>query len=243
MTVPAGQQTGSRPTYFRFEALASTCLMITIALLIHVVPGVTQTRTSPATGDSDADTAYVEALRQYDRADVAQNDGLAAFKKQIRVAADKGSREARAIVAVMDSAANASDLIERFKPLAQAGIVVAETFVGSSYTTGAKTDYALARQFLQSAANKPVGGSEAQFELGRMYSLGQGTPANELVARRWLRKSAANGNPQAQRVMAQLDSQTAEQEVREKRRDEQASEKCKNFAPSAQFGCQLLIGR
>lgn len=57
-------------------------------------------------------------------------------------------------------------------------------------------DYAQARTLLQQAADQ--GDAKAQFNLGRMYGLGQGGPADDAKAAVWFRRAADHGNAGAQ---------------------------------------------
>ena len=50
------------------------------------------------------------------------------------------------------------------------------------------------------------GSPSAQYILGRRYLDGESVPKDEMEARRWLEKSAAQGNSDAQAALQALDS-------------------------------------
>jgi uncharacterized protein len=82
---------------------------------------------------------------------------------------------------------------------AEEGAVDAHTAAAEAYFAG---DYALAMKLYTPLAEKDD--AEAQFNLGVMNQLGQGTDKNDKAAVKWFEKSAALGNPEAQVKLGEM---------------------------------------
>jgi len=65
-----------------------------------------------------------------------------------------------------------------------------------------RKDYATAAREFRSAAEQGV--AEAQFNLGIMYSHGEGVAQDKKQATAWYRKAAAQGDPNAQALLKKL---------------------------------------
>ena len=229
-------------TYRNAISLAAMAWAIILSASISA-PAYAQVQTAPSSGQSEGDVAYLEALHLFDHVDFESSDGLVLFKNQLGVAAGKGNKEAQALMAVINAASTTSDLNVKLRPLADAGNVVAQTFVGSAFRTEAPVDFNLARKYLQAAANQPAGSAQAQLELGAMYAGGMGVPVNEMVAKRWIKRAAANGSPKAKRTMAEIDNEAANARATDEARERKVRNECDKMAPSARFGCEILMRR
>ena len=88
--------------------------------------------------------------------------------------------------------------LEEFRPLAEAGHVVAQYNLGVMHERGEGTpqDYQKAFTWYQRAAEQ--GYTSAQYNLGNMYRKGNGTPQNYRQALTWYKKAAEQGNIFAQ---------------------------------------------
>jgi uncharacterized protein len=85
------------------------------------------------------------------------------------------------------------------------GSLEAQRDLGAYYATGewaGPKDTALAIQWYRRAAER--GHSDAQYNLGFMYVLGEGVQSDQEEGLRWLRLSAAQGEGAAMRLMADL---------------------------------------
>lgn len=91
-----------------------------------------------------------------------------------------------------------------FKPLAEAGNVVAQVNLGNLYMKGwgVEQDYALALRWYRSAADQ--GERMAQTKLGILYYFGLGTDKNPAEAARWFQKAAGQGEIRAQSILGTL---------------------------------------
>lgn len=227
---------------WHYLSALSTALCIFVAA---AYAGPTHAQGRPPTNSQavpEADAAYQEALRLYDRTDDDQPDSYDPFKQQMSIAADKGNKDAQAIRAALNTAQDIAQLAQLLRPLADRGNVVAQTIVGSGYRVLNPTDFQLAHKYLRAAAEQEIGGAGAQLELGVMYGLGQGVTANEALGKRWITRAAANGSPKAQRVLDEINKDAAGRKENIERDNQRARDKCKDFAPSAQFVCQMMNG-
>jgi len=97
--------------------------------------------------------------------------------------------------------------LKLFKPLAEAGNVVAQVNLGNLYMKGAgvKQDYLEAGRWYLLAAEQNE--RMAQSKLGVMHYYGLGTEKNPAEAARWFTKAAQQGDRSAQTVLASLYAQ------------------------------------
>ena len=88
--------------------------------------------------------------------------------------------------------------LKEFKPLAEQGLAIAQTLVGSMYGEGkgVTQDYVQAVSWYRKAAEQ--GYAIAQNNLGFMYRTGKGVTQDYVQAVSWYRKAAEQGNAFAQ---------------------------------------------
>lgn len=88
------------------------------------------------------------------------------------------------------------------------GFAHCEGWIGYCYENGygVGQDRQLAFQWYMRGANReqPVVDSMAQYNLGRSYASGNGTPRDPVLAEKWLRRAALNGNANAKNLLQSL---------------------------------------
>ncbi len=84
--------------------------------------------------------------------------------------------------------------------------VAAQTALGHIFyvgSHGAREDHAKAASLFKSASRKA--NPTAQFWLAKCFELGKGLPQDIVAARRWYQEAAANGDEQAQKMLAEIE--------------------------------------
>lgn len=99
--------------------------------------------------------------------------------------------------------------LTKLETAANSGNAVAEDWLGlayqSGFSRGTPLNYRLALKWFEKAAAQ--GYANAQFNLGSMYQVGEGTPQSDAEAEHWYRLAAAHGSiaaRQSLRVLEQL---------------------------------------
>lgn len=84
-------------------------------------------------------------------------------------------------------------------PTASAGNSNNDNTTISSNTTAASSSLGMSFNQVEQAAER--GDPDAQYALGYMYYYGQGVPKDDVTAKVWIEKAAAQGQPQAQKAL------------------------------------------
>jgi TPR repeat protein len=170
--------------------------------------------------DDATEWTAVEALwRPYvDQADVDAQFHLAEFyldyydegpekememKKLLRLAADQGHADATYRLRQQYPEGKERDAL--LLKAGELGSLDAQRDLGALYATGDWTgpcDAVRAAEWYLRAAER--GHPDAQYNLGFMYLLGEGVQADPGAALRWLRRSAAQGDEQSMRLLADV---------------------------------------
>ena len=136
---------------------------------------------------------------------VSQNDSEAL--EWYRKAAEKGNAEAQLELGKRyfegrGVSANEDEAVKWNTKAAENGNTDAQLVLGDRYFVEQK--YSTAAEWYRKAADKDNGNVRAQYQLGLMYSQGQGVERNYVEAAEWYRKAAEQGSKEAQRSLAGL---------------------------------------
>ena len=115
--------------------------------------------------------------------------------------------------------------------------------IASAVQAHRRADYATAFSMFKSLAEN--GHAESQFNLSRMYRLGQGVARDERCAVRWLEKSAQGGCPEAQLLLGMSYSLGDGVPQDDKQAAQWLAKAADQERPEAQFllGCMYKYGR
>lgn len=99
---------------------------------------------------------------------------------------------------------NHARALREWRPLAEAGDVVAQNHLGLMYDQGhgVDQDYAEAMRWYRLAAEQGL--AQAQFNVGDMHEAGDGAPQDHAEAMRWYRLAAEQGHAKAQNSLGTI---------------------------------------